>query len=222
MNLFLKRTRKNTIPIFIFLTLLSCQKLKGGAFIELSGGYNVPIGEWGTVFGKGFFFGGMAGFTFSEFVNPGIGGFLSFPKTGEGIEDEYKTIHDTEYISLFTSTGFIYLTNRMNFALTEKNIFTVEVGYGIHSQRCYVTIIDDNYEARNNFSGHGPFIGFSLKRHIQFSVFDHIMPFVKIYYSPNKVSYHIVDANSSIVNLDVGDRRIGIYAGISLISIGEE
>ncbi len=222
MRLFLKKIYKNRSLLVIITIILSCQSLNPGAFVEFASGYNIPFGEWSKVFGKGFCFGGVVGFSFSEYVNPGIGGFLIFPKTGRSVETEYKRIHDTESISLFTTTGFIYLGNRMEFALSEKNIITVEIGYGFHSQRNNVTVIYNSYECIDNFSGSGPFIGFGLKKNISFSIFDYIHPFLKLYYSPNKVYYHIIDRSFSIDNFYVADKRIGVFVGITIIVIGEE
>lgn len=207
------------LSIAILFPFLS---LKAGAFIELSPGYTVPFGAWRSSYGKGFSVGGMAGFTFSEFVNPGIGGFLFLPKTGKRIEDEYKAVHNTEYISLFTSTGLIYISNRIDLALNDSDNLSLDIGYGIHSQRSDVTIINDNYGTSENFSGHGPYIGIGLQKKMQFSVFDYIMPFFKVYFSPNTVYYHILDTDASIINHDVANERYGFIAGVSLISIGEE
>jgi len=215
-------TYKSKIFLAIFIIILTYLPLKAGAFVELSSGYSLPFGEWNKVFGKGFCFGGMAGFSFSEYLNPGLGGLLIFPRTGESIEEEYKSIHNTESISLFTATGFIYLENRMEFELSEKNIFTVDFGYALHSQRDYATIIYNGYECVDNFSGHGPFLGIGFKKSMSFSVFDYIHPFLKFYYSSNKVYYYIVDNHSSIVNFDVAERRLGFFMGITFISIGEE
>ena len=80
----MKFTSRFCILLFT-ATLFSFLSLEAGAFIELSSGYTVPFGAWRSSYGKGFSLGGMAGFTFSEFVNPGIGGFIFFPKTGKRI-----------------------------------------------------------------------------------------------------------------------------------------
>lgn len=213
---------KRKLPILIVVCAFVFQKLSAGGFVELSSGYNLPFGEWSRTFGGGFCYGGMFGFTFSEYLNPGIGGLIIFPRTGKNIVDEYKSIQETEYISLFTATGFIYLENRMNFALSENYIFTFDIGYALHSQRDYATIIYNNYESIDNFSGYGPFVGFGLKRKITFSVFDYIQPFTKLYYSPNRVYYLIVDKTFSNINFPVAENRIGAFIGITLISIGEE
>ncbi len=205
--------------LIIGFIIISHISLRGGTFIELSPAYNIPIGEWNDAFGKGFCFGGSIGFSFSEYMNPEIGGFLIFPQTGDIVENEYKIIHSTESVSLFTATAYIYLGNRIDLALSEKTILSFEVGYGIHSQRDYASVPGYSYESIDNFSGHGPFIGFGLKKKIELSVFDYIQPFLKLYYSQNNAYYLIVDTNSSVDNFNIADKRIGLFVGITLTSV---
>jgi len=217
---FLSKLGKNIFFIFIF-SLLNGTLIAGG-FVELSPGYNISCGEWRRVFGNGISIGGMVGFSFSEYVNPGLGGFIVFPKTGNLAEEEYRNTYNTEYISLFTVTSYIYIGNRMQFAVSESSEFTVDFGLGIHNQRDYATIIYNNFESSDNFSGFGPFLGLGLKRRFRFSVFDYIHPFAKFYYSPGRVYYHIVEPDLSARDLYVADRRVGIIIGLSLISFGKE
>jgi hypothetical protein len=216
---------KSPTKLFILLLFgILCSSLtaEGGAFIELSSGYILPFGAWRSTYGKGLSLGGMAGFSISEFVNPGIGGFLFFPKTGGNIKDEYTQLYGTEYISLFTSTTMIYIVDRIDIALNEADKLSFDIGYGIHSQRNYVTIINTNFGTSEFLSGHGPFLGLSVQKMLPFSAFDYIMPFVKIYYSPSRVSYNIIDTDASIIKHHVSKERYGFIIGISLISIGEE
>jgi hypothetical protein len=207
----------------LFVLLAASTTLSAGAFIEIGTGYTIPLGGWGEVYGSGMTYGGAIGFTFGEFANPGVSGFLLFPSVGSAIQDEYERVHDTPYISLFGVTSLVALTNRAFIALSEKNILTLELGYGIFSQRDYVTIENSNYGSVDNLAGHGVLFGFGLQRAFDFSVFDFIQPFLKCYYAPNRVTYHVIGpGGSSITDYDAGDNRLGIIAGFSLISIGEE
>jgi len=209
-----------SLLLTLFLILLY-QPLVGNTFVEISSGYNIAFGKWSDGFGKGFFLGGMTGFSFSEYVNPGIGGFIIFPKTGKIIEDEYKKVHNTKSISLFTTTSFLYLVNRMNFPLSEKSALTVEIGYGIHSQKNNATIIYDNFESTEFLSGNGPFVGIGFEREINFSAFDYIQPFLKCYYSPGKVYYNIIDQSLTVDKFEIAGQRIGVFVGITFINIGK-
>lgn len=211
---------KTFTAIFIFVIVLQAKSAKG--YVEFNSGYNIPFGDWKNVFGNGFSIGGMTAIPFSEYLNPGIGGFLSFPKTGHIVVDEYRRVQKTDYISLFTVTGFLYIVNRINLALSENTILTIDTGYGVHSHRDYATVLNDNYESIDNLSGYGPFIGMGVKKSINFSVFNFIQPFIKFYYSPNKVYYLIVDRSSSCNEFFVSNKRLGVFLGISLISENEE
>ena len=211
---------KTSTVISIFVIVLQVKSANG--YVELNSGYNIPFGDWKNVFGSGFSIGGMTTISFSEYLNPGVGGFLSFPKTGHIVEDEYRRVQETDYVSLFTVTGFFYLVNRINLALSENTILTIDTGYGVHSQRDYATVLNDNYESVDNLSGYGPFIGLGIKRSMNFSVFNFIQPFMKFYYSPNKVYYLVVDRSSSCNEFFVSERRLGVFLGISLISEDEE
>jgi hypothetical protein len=208
-----------SIPLVALLFFLP---LHGGALVELTSGYNISCGEWSKGYGNGAFYGGMIAFTFSEYLNPGVGAFLVFPKTGSMILNEYRNIYNTEAISVFSVTAIVYLSNRINFAINENSSVTVDAGLGLFSQRDYVTIVSSNFESIDNFSGFGPVIGIGYKKSMQFSVFDYVHPFLKLYYSPKTVNCHIIEPDLSVSNLLIADRRIGIYAGITLTSIGEE
>lgn len=206
---------------FLILLLLS-QKLSAPASIELSSGYNIPFGKWSDTFGKGFYFGGTASFTFSEYINPGIGVNLVFPKTGNTALSEYKRTHDTESISLFTNTGYIFIENRIDISLSKNSTFSIEAGYGLHTQRVHATIIYDSYECMDNLSGHGPFIGIGFKRKIDFSVFNYIKPNIRFYYSPTEVNYLVINNSSEVKKLKVAEKRVGIFMGVTLISFVED
>jgi hypothetical protein len=210
------------ILLSFLIILLISQKLSAPASIELFSGYNIPFGKWSDTFGKGFYYGGTASFTFSEYINPGIGIQLVFPKTGNVALAEYKRVHDTEYISLFTNTGYIFIENRVDISLSKNNTLSVEVGYGLHTQRVHATIIYESYECMDNFSGNGPFVGLGFKRKIDFSVFNYIKPNLRLYYSPNDANYLVINDNSEVEKLKVAEKRVGIFLGIVLTSIGEE
>lgn len=210
------------ILLFLLCTLLITEKVYAPASIELSSGYNIPFGKWSHTFGKGFYFGGTASFTFSEYINPGIGIQLVFPETGNIALLEYKRIHDTEFISLFTNTGYIFIENRVDISLSKNNTLSIEAGYGLHTQRVHATIIYDSYECMDNLSGNGPFIGIGFKRKIDFSVFNYIKPNLRFYYSSNEVHYLVINRSSEAEKLKVAERRVGIFLGIVLTSMGEE
>jgi len=213
------------IKKFVFsvsLFVLFSSALGASAFVELTSGYNIAYGKWRNGFGNGLVFGGLTGFSFSEYLNPAVGGFIVFPKTGKVPEQEYKNTYETDYVSLFTVTGFFYIENRMEFALSESVKLSVGFGLGILNQRDYVSIVYNNFESSDNFSGFGFYFGWGIKRRWRFSVFDYVNPFVNFYYSPNRVYYHVVDPNFKGRDLYIADEKIGIIIGISLISFGKE
>lgn len=209
--------------LVILLTLsVTAVPLLAGAFIEIGTGYNLPVGAWRDVYGNGMLYGGMIGFTFGEFANPGISGFLLFPTVGPVIKSQYEQIHATPYISLFAATTLVALVNRAYIAVSDRNTLTLELGYGIFSQRDYVTIETSNYESVDNLSGHGALFGLGLQRAFDFAVFDFIHPFLKCYYAPTTVTYHLIGPDGSITDYEAGKSRLGITVGISLIIVGEE
>ena len=209
--------------VVILALMITPSIISAGSFIEIGAGYNVPLGAWRNVYGAGMAYGGMIGFTFGEFANPSIGGFLLFPAIGSVIQNEYEHTHQTEFVSLYAMTGMVSLSNRLFFTLSDGNILTFDVGYGIFSQRDYATVVSTNYESIDNLSGHGAICGFGLQHAIEFSVFDFVHPFLKCYYSPNKVICHVVGPGGSSINdYEAAESRIGIIAGITLIIVGEE
>jgi hypothetical protein len=223
------RTVKTWIGNKIFFFVLICtlaslsRTLHAGASVELGTGYNVPLGAWSDAYGAGMAYCGGISFSFGEFFNPGVTGFLIFPSTGSVIENAYRNTHGTESISLFAVTGLVCLANHAHLALSDRDIVTLEGGYGIFSQREYVTVVAESYESIDNFSGHGALIGIGLKHRIAFSVFDHLHTFLKCYYSPNKVVYHVVGPGGlTVEDHTAAGSRAGFIIGISLESIGEE
>jgi hypothetical protein len=207
----------------ILAVLAPIAALSAGALVEIGAGYNIPIGTWSDVYGTGMTYGGTFGFTFGEFLNPGIGAWLIFPAVGSIIQNEYEQTHHTTSISLFSATTIFSLSNRAYINLSDRNTLTLEIGYGIFSQRDYVTITTNNYESVDNLSGHGALFGVGLQHAMSFSIFDFIHPFLKCYYTPDKVIYHVIGPGGGSLNdHEAGNSRIGIIAGFSLISIGEE
>jgi hypothetical protein len=209
--------------IATWIVLITVASVTAGAFVEIGTGYNMPLGTWRDVYGSGMTFGGNIGFTFGEFFNPEISGFLLFPSVGKVIQDEYEQEHGTASISLFSMASLLSLGNRIFVALSDRDILTFHLGYGIFSQRDYVTVVNTDFETIENLAGHGATFGIGYQHPIDFSVFDHIHPFLRCYFAPNEVTYHIVDQYGTLASdYQAGENRMGIMVGVSLISIGEE